>query len=142
MGEVQIFLIEDNPADVVLTREALAGYGHPVEVVVANDGDQALSMLSNPSFHPDLIILDLNMPRMDGHSVLERHGQKHVPTVIFSSTQNDAEIQKALALGAREFIKKPLELEPYSAAVRGMVDRWVHWARREFAGTAAGPRPM
>lgn len=125
MGEVEIFLIEDNPADVMLTREALADYPCAVKVIVASDGDQALSMLRGPNFHPDLIILDLNMPRVDGQTVLEYHEQKDVPTVIFSSTQNDAEIQRALALGAREFVKKPLELEPYAEAVRGIVDRWV-----------------
>ncbi len=124
MDSLDVFLVEDNPADVVLTRVALNGYPVPVKLLVASDGEQALAMLGAPNFHADLIILDLNMARVDGQTVLARHRQKHVPTVIFSSTQNRTEVQQALALGAREFVQKPLELKPYADAVRGMLDRW------------------
>ena len=129
MKSLEIFLVEDNPGDVVLTREALAGYPIPVELVVAHDGEEALDMLSAPNFKPNLIILDLNMARIDGHTVLERNRQKDVPTVIFSSTQNGAEVQRALALGAREFVKKPLGFQSYADAVRGMLDRWARKSR-------------
>ena len=124
MKPLEVFLVEDNPGDIVLTRAALAGYSHPVQLIVAKDGEEALSMLSAPEFKPDLIILDLNMARIDGHTVLERNHQKNVPTVIFSSTQNGAEVDRALVLGAREFVKKPLNFQSYADAVRGMVDRW------------------
>ena len=129
MKALEIFLVEDNPGDVVLTREALAGYPVPVELVVAHDGEEALAKLSAPNFKPNLMILDLNMARIDGHTVLERYRQNEVPTVVFSSTKNRAEVQRALALGAREFVKKPLSFQSYANAVRGMLDRWARRSR-------------
>jgi CheY-like chemotaxis protein len=129
MKALEIFLVEDNPGDVVLTRAALAGYPMPVELVVAHDGEGALVKLSAPNFKPNLIILDLNMARIDGHTVLERYRQNDVPTVVFSSSQNRAEVQRALALGAREFVKKPLSFQSYVDAVRGMLDRWARRSR-------------
>jgi CheY-like chemotaxis protein len=129
MKALEIFLVEDNPGDVVLTREALAGYPVPVKLVVAQDGEEALVKLSAPNFKPNLIILDLNMARIDGHTVLERNRQNDVPTVVFSSTQNRAEVQRALGLGAREFVEKPLSFQSYVDAVRGMLDRWARRSR-------------
>jgi len=133
---LEILLVEDNPGDVVLTREALAGYPIQVELVVAHDGEEALAMLGAPDFRPNLIILDLNMARIDGHTVLERYRRKDVPTVIFSSTQNSAEVQRALALGAREFVKKPLSFQSYADAVRGMLDKWAR-----TGGSSSGMLP-
>jgi CheY-like chemotaxis protein len=138
MKALEIFLVEDNPGDVVLTREALAGYPVPVELVVAHDGEEALAMLSAPNFKPNVIILDLNMARIDGHTVLERYRQEDVPTVIFSSTQNGAEVQRALALGAREFVKKPLSFQSYAEAVRGILDRWARKCRPPSGILASG----
>ncbi len=125
MQRAEIFLVEDNPADVLLVRVALSQVPSPLELLVANDGEQALEMLSSPDFQPQLIILDLNMPRVDGQTVLQQYQQKKIPIVIFSSTQNKAEVQKALALGAREYVQKPIGFEPYADAVRGIVKRWI-----------------
>jgi CheY-like chemotaxis protein len=94
-------------------------------LLVAKDGEQALQMLSAPDFQPQLIILDLNMPRVDGHTVLQRYQRKNIPVVIFSSAENKVEVQKALALGAREYVQKPIGFEPYADAVRGIVQRWI-----------------
>jgi CheY-like chemotaxis protein len=124
MESVEVFLVEDNPADVLLVRVALAQGPFPVTLQVAKDGEQALKMLNSPDFQPQLIILDLNMPRVDGQTVLEQCRRK-TPIVIFSSTQNRAEVQKALALGAREYVQKPIGFEPYADAVRGIVKRWI-----------------
>jgi len=124
MESVEVFLVEDNPADVLLVRVALSQNPFPIKLAVAKDGEQALRMLDSPDFEPQLIILDLNMPRVDGQTVLAQCHRK-TPIVIFSSTQNRAEVQKALALGAREYVQKPIGFEPYADAVRGMVNRWV-----------------
>jgi len=123
MDAVQVFLVEDNPADILLVRVALADF--PVNLQVATDGEQALKMLNSPDFHPHLVILDLNMPRVDGPTVLQQNRKKHIPVVIFSSTQNKQEVQRALALGAREYVQKPMGFEPYADAVRGIVARWL-----------------
>jgi DNA-binding response OmpR family regulator len=123
MNPVEVFLVEDNPADVMLVRVALSQVPFPIRLEVAKDGEQALKMLNTPDFSPDLIILDLNMPRLDGQSVLQQY-RKRTPVVIFSSTQNKAEVQEALALGAREYVQKPIGFELYADAVRGIVERW------------------
>src|ERR1700684_1438478 len=125
METIEVFLVEDNPADVLLVRVALSQVPF-LKLLVAKDGEQALKMLSSPDFQPQLIILDLNMPRVDGQTVLQQYQQKKkVPIVIFSSTQNKAEVQKALSLGAREYVQKPIGFEPYADAVRGIVKRWI-----------------
>ena len=121
----EVFLIEDNPADVLLTRQALSNYPVPLRIRVAKDGEQALTTLSGSDCKPNLIILDLNMPKVDGHTVLERYHNGNVPVVIFSSGGNEAEISRALALGAREYVKKPMGFRPFVAAVCGIVDRWL-----------------
>src|SRR5579863_3812328 len=125
MDTVEVFLVEDNPADVLLVRVALSQVPFPLRLLVANDGEQALKMLGSPEFQPSLIILDLNMPRVDGQTVLKQYQQKKIPIVIFSSSQNKVEVQKALALGAREYVQKPIGFEPYAAAVRGIIKRWI-----------------
>ena len=125
MPAPEIFLVEDNPADVLLTRQALSQYPIPLNIQVARDGEQALQTLTSPEFKPKLIILDLNMPKVDGHTVLERYHSKDVPVVIFSSGSNELEVQRALELGAREYVKKPIGLRPFVDAVCGIVDRWL-----------------
>lgn len=125
MEQVEVFLVEDNPADVLLVRVALSQVPFPVRLEVAKDGEEALRMLRSPDFEPQLIILDLNMPRVDGQTVLQQYHSQKIPIVIFSSTQNKAEVQKALALGAREYVQKPIGFEPYADAVRGILKRWV-----------------
>jgi two-component system response regulator len=121
----EVFLIEDNPADVLLTRQALSKYPIPLKIRVAKDGEQALTTLTAPDCKPNLIILDLNMPKVDGHTVLERYQGRNVPVVIFSSGGNQAEVERALALGAREYVKKPIGFRPFADAVCGIVDRWL-----------------
>ena len=125
MALPEVFLIEDNPADVLLTRQALSKYPIPLKIRVAKDGEQALMTLRATDFRPNLIILDLNMPRVDGHTVLERYQSRDVPVVIFSSGSNEAEVQRALSLGAREYVKKPIGFRPFVDAVSGIVDRWL-----------------
>jgi CheY-like chemotaxis protein len=125
METLEVFLVEDNPADVLLVRVALSQSSLDLHLEVAKDGEQALQMLASPDFHPQLIIMDLNMPRMDGQSVLAQYQQNDIPIVIFSSTKDKAEVERALALGAREYIQKPIGFEPYADAVRGMVERWI-----------------
>lgn len=124
-GTPEVFVVEDNPADVALIRVILSGLPMRLRMLVAKDGEQALEMLRSPDFRPQLIILDLNMPRVDGQAVLEQYNHKNVPIVVFSSSENKVEVQRALALGAREYVQKPIGLEPYAAAVKGIVDRWI-----------------
>jgi CheY-like chemotaxis protein len=122
---LKILLVEDNPADVALTRNALRGFCSGVELYTAHDGEFALQMLSQPDFKPDLIILDLNLPRVDGHTVLQRFHRTDIPVVVFSSSGDQGEIQRALSLGARDCVRKPIGLQPFTDAVCGIVSRWL-----------------
>jgi two-component system response regulator len=120
---LDIFLIEDNPADVVMFWHVLAESGMKVKVHLALDGQQALQMLEQPHFEPSLIILDLNIPKIPGLSLLERWSTK-TPVVVFSSSTDKREQQRALALGASEFVSKSLDLEEFSESVCGMIRKW------------------
>ena len=124
MNTLEVLLVEDNAADVVLTRYAFKGCSDAVHLHTAQDGEEALRLLANPQFKPDLIILDLNLPRVDGHTLLERWKRRDVPVVIFSSKGKQAEMQRAMALGARDFVRKPIDLQPFTEAVRGIIRRW------------------
>jgi two-component system response regulator len=136
MKPVEVLLVEDNAGDTLLIQQTLAEGSIPVKLHVARDGEQALQMLDNPEFKPGLIILDLNIPRIPGSAVLERYHSTKTPIVIFSSSWNDAEISRAMELGAREFAQKPTDLQAFSEVVCGMVERWA--IREEADSTASG----
>jgi DNA-binding NtrC family response regulator len=132
MKPIEILLVEDNAGDTLLIQQTLAEGSIPVRIHVARDGEQALQMLDNPEFHPGLVILDLNIPRIPGSAVLERYHSAKTPIVVFTSSWNDAEISRAMELGAREFAQKPTDLEAFGNIVCGMVEKW---ALRDEADT-------
>jgi DNA-binding NtrC family response regulator len=136
MKPVEVLLVEDNAGDTLLIQQTLAEGSIPVKLHVARDGEQALQMLDNPEFTPALIILDLNIPRIPGSAVLERYHSAKTPIVVFSSSWNEAEISRAMDLGAREFAQKPTDLQAFSDVVCGMVERWA--IREEADSTASG----
>ena len=122
---VAILLIEDNPGDTRLVAEALKACPVPVELTVAADGETALSLLRKEESKPDLVILDLNIPKVSGISVLEQYVPKQSPpVVVFSSTWGQTEIRRALELGAREVVHKPIEIHAFIDAVCGIVHKW------------------
>jgi len=136
MKPVEVLLVEDNAGDTLLIQQTLAEGSIPVRIHVARDGEQALQMLDDPQFSPGLIILDLNIPRIPGSAVLERYHSTKTPIVIFSSSWNEAEISRAMELGAREFAQKPTDLQAFSDVVCGMVEKWA--LREEADSTASG----
>ena len=121
---MEILLVEDSAGDAVLIRQFLAEVPVPVNLHIARDGEQALALLESDDFHPTLIILDLNIPRIPGHSLLERWRASDIPVVVFSSSQIASEKARVLALGAREFIEKPTDIAAFGRALQGMVERW------------------
>jgi DNA-binding response OmpR family regulator len=124
MEKMEILLVEDNAGDAVLIRQILADASVPVNLHIVRDGEQALTILSDADFQPGLIILDLNIPRISGSVLLERWKAQKVPVVVFSSSLNDAEQARVMELGAREFVPKPTDMEAFSAAVCGIIERW------------------
>jgi CheY-like chemotaxis protein len=120
---VQILLVEDKAGDILLMRQALAGERIPISIHVAVDGEQAVEMLSRRHFDPDLVILDLTLPKRDGISVLEET-PPGVPVVVFTSSTDPEHRKDALDLGALEYIQKPSDLDEYTGVVSQMVRHW------------------
>ena len=122
-----VLLVEDNPSDVLLIREAIRTSTVPADVMVAYDGAQAMRLLREFQFKPDVIILDISLPKLGGLEVLGLYDATtdgRSPVVVFTGSNNPDERQRALALGAREHIVKPNGLEEFMGAVRGAIERW------------------
>jgi DNA-binding response OmpR family regulator len=135
MNDAEVLLVEDSVGDVLLTRQILTQM--PIRLRIARDGLQALLMLADPAFKPALVILDLNIPDISGHEVLARYHPSNPPVVVFTSSWNDAEKVRALSMGAREYVIKPMDLDQYSSAVRGMVEKWALRTEKNAAAAAS-----
>jgi chemotaxis family two-component system response regulator Rcp1 len=124
--EPDILLIEDNAGDALLIGQALNECKLPVHLHIARDGEQAIEFLQEGAFKPDLVILDLNIPKISGYAVLSRYPmKKNIPVVVFSASENEEDVNRSFALGARAFIHKPIDLDDYKDAVCGIVKKWV-----------------
>ena len=130
---MDILLVEDNPGDARLTREALAASGVRNTLHDVRDGEQALAFLRREGVFqtaptPDLILLDLNLPRRDGREVLEDMkgdpSLKHIPVVVLTSSQADEDILRSYRLHANCFITKPRDLDELTAVLRGIEQFW------------------
>jgi len=131
---VDILLVEDNPGDVRLTEEALKESKIAVNMRVASDGIMALAMLHREGEYadqptPDLILLDLNMPRMDGREVLRQiksdEQLKHIPVVILTTSEAEKDIVQAYGLHANCYITKPVELDEFIEIVKSIEGFWL-----------------
>jgi CheY-like chemotaxis protein len=131
-----ILQVEDNQADVALTAHALKISGIPHSVHVVRDGARALTFLLSPDddMHPrpDLILLDMSLPGMNGYEILrEIKGDprlKSIPVVIFSTMNSNQTQQVAYELQANSYVVKPQELAPFVAAVRAIESYWSNTA--------------
>lgn len=130
---IDILLVEDNPGDVELTREGLAEGKIHNNLWVATDGEQALDFLHRRGGHadaprPDLILLDLNLPRTSGSEVLEeikRHDELHsIPVVVLTSSEAEEDIARSYRLHANCYVTKPVDFEQFSRVVRSVEDFW------------------
>jgi len=121
---VNVLLIEDNLGDAVLISDAVNRLSMPINLHLALDGHQALLMLSNPQFQPDLIVLDLNIPKISGTALLELWKDNQTPVVVLSSSMNPATRELCLASGAREFVSKPVDLEEFQEAAARVIQCW------------------
>jgi len=122
---LHLLLIEDNPADVMMIREALRGSPIPADVIIAYDGEQALKLLEEAGSKSDFIILDLSIPKGDGHAFLERQKESSgPPIVVFTSSSNGEDRRRALANGASDYVIKPPGFNAFMQAVQEIVERW------------------
>ena len=121
MEPAHILLVEDSVGDTLLVQQVLAPCPVAFKLHIARDGEQALQMLADPNLKLDLIILDLNLPRITGLGVLERYHSKDIPVMVFTVSWRQTDREFALALGASEYIRKPTDLQVFSDVVCEMV---------------------
>lgn len=130
---VEILLVEDNPADVDLTKETLEFAKLRNRLHAVNDGVEALAYLRRePPFEdavrPDLILLDLNLPRKDGREVLQElkadPSLRSIPVVVLTSSDAEKDVIKSYDLGANCYITKPVDLDQFADVVRCIEDFW------------------
>jgi chemotaxis family two-component system response regulator Rcp1 len=133
MKPIEILLVEDNPGDARLTREALSMSKIHNNLHYARDGEEAMRFLKRQGTFsdaptPDLILLDLNLPKRDGREVLEDIKKDpllmHVPVVILTSSQAEEDILRAYRLHANCFITKPVDFEQFNKVVRSIEQFW------------------
>jgi CheY-like chemotaxis protein len=128
---IEVLLVEDDPGDVMMTQEALRELGKPHQLVsrltVVNDGDEALSYLRREdpyteAVRPDLILLDLNLPRRDGREVLAEikadDALRRIPVVVLTTSQADEDIVRSYQLHANAYVTKPVDFERFITVVR------------------------
>ena len=131
---IEILLVEDNPGDVRLIVEALRDGKVQNKLHIAKDGMEATAFLHREgeyanALYPDLILLDLNLPKKDGPEVLaeikEDPALKHIPVVILTSSQEGEDIVKTYNLHANCYITKPIDLEQFIMVVKSISDFWL-----------------
>jgi two-component system, chemotaxis family, response regulator Rcp1 len=135
---IQVLLVEDSPGDVRLTQEAFREANITIKLHVAPDGVEAMEFLRNEGSHaesprPDLILLDLNLPRMDGREVLALikadADLKSIPTVILTTSEAEADIAKSYDLQANCYLSKPVQLDSFESLVKSINDFWLTKAK-------------
>jgi len=133
-----VLLVEDSPGDVRLTQEAFRDANQDIDLHVANDGVEAMAFLLREGAHadaprPDLILLDLNLPKMDGREVLAHikanEGLKMIPTVILTTSEAEVDIVKSYRLSANCYLTKPVQLDAFENLVKSINDFWLTKAK-------------
>lgn len=131
---VEVLLVEDNPGDVRLTQEAFKEGRVLVNLHVAADGVQAMEMLNRQGPHkdlprPDLILLDLNLPRKNGREVLLEIKAdaelRRIPVIVMTTSKADQDIHRAYNLNANCYVTKPVDLDEFLHVVRSIEDFWL-----------------
>ena len=140
---IQVLLVEDSPGDVRLTQEAFREANSSIALHIVTDGVEAMTFLRREGKHlqaprPDLILLDLNLPKMDGREVLalikEDEGLKTIPTVILTTSVAEADIVKSYQLRANCYLSKPVQLDAFEDLVKSINDFWLKKVKLPPAG--------
>jgi two-component system, chemotaxis family, response regulator Rcp1 len=131
---IEVLLVEDSPGDVRLMQEAFRDANNTIHLHIAIDGVEAMAFLKREGTHihvprPDLILLDLNLPKMDGREVLARIKEdpslKMIPTVILTTSEAEADIVRSYELQANCYLNKPVQLEEFENLVKSINDFWL-----------------
>jgi two-component system, chemotaxis family, response regulator Rcp1 len=131
---VEVLLVEDSPGDIRLTQEAFREVNQLVYLHVVNDGVEAMAFLKREGKlahapRPDMILLDLNLPRLDGRQVLARikedENLRTIPTVILTTSEDQMDILKSYELLANCYLTKPVELNQFENLVKSINEFWL-----------------
>jgi CheY-like chemotaxis protein len=131
---INVLLVDDSAGDVRLTQEALAEANGSIDLYVAVDGVEAMAFLLQEGDYvdaprPDLILLDLNLPKMDGREVLARikanESLKAIPTVVLTTSEAEADIAKSYQLQVNCYLSKPVQLGEFESLVKSINDFWL-----------------
>ena len=134
---MSVLLVDDDPGDVLMIEEALETIGAPRKVYVVNDGEEAVAFLRKTgpftrAPRPDVVLLDLNMPRMDGRQVLAEvkadDELRSIPIVVFTTSQAPADIVSSYSLHANAYVTKPLNLDDLTAVIHKIDNFFSHVA--------------
>ena len=124
---LHFLLVEDNPGDVLLLREALRASSVSADVVIAYDGEQAERFLEELG-DIALVVLDLNLPKVNGFEILEhyraKHGQPLPSVIVLTGSENPVDEKRARELGASDYLIKPTGCDAFVAGVKSMIERW------------------
>jgi two-component system response regulator len=135
---VEILLVEDDPGDVLMTREALADAKMANELHVVNNGEEALAFLFREGEYadaprPGLILLDLNLPRVDGREVLARikaeEELRRIPVVVLTTSEAEEDVLRSYDLHANAYVTKPVDFEAFVKVVRQVDDFYINVVR-------------
>jgi CheY-like chemotaxis protein len=138
MRATEILLVDDNPADTDLTSEVLTRNGCPSHIHAVTDGVEAIAFLRREGKYanallPDFVILDLNLPKKDGRTVLAEVKAdpvlRKIPIAIFSTSQEQKDIVRSYELGANCYVSKPGNLQAFTSAVTSIGEFWFGLAR-------------
>lgn len=125
---MQLLLVEDNPADIRLVQESIRESGRPMDLEVATDGEAALSLLRSERLRPDLVLLDLNLPKLDGAAVLEQikesHELRRIPVVILTTSTAEEDVLRSYDLHANGYLTKPSDLDGFTDLLRAIEAYW------------------
>ena len=134
MEKVHILLVEDNEGDILLTKEAFEEAKITVKLTVVKDGQEAIDFMTKQNKYqhatlPDLVLLDINLPKKNGHEVLKemKHNDaiKHIPIIILTTSSSEKDINLAYHNYANCFITKPVEVADFLKAVSSIENFWI-----------------
>ena len=140
--QMRVLLIEDSLADVEFTRDAVVQSGLPVELDVLRDGEGAMSLITSLGQdssvpRPDLVLLDLNLPRVDGWAVLDAvrssddESVRSIPVVVLTTSRAEHDVARVYEAGANSFVTKPMRIDEFAKAIRIIIGNfWLGTTRR------------
>lgn len=138
MKAVQILMIEDNPGDIELSKVALRGGNLANDLHIVEDGEAALDFLHRrgrygSAIRPDIILLDLNLPKVSGREVLKEiktnEDLASIPVIILSSSEDAEDVKQSYALSANSFVTKPVQVDEYISVLGAIEHFWIETVR-------------